>query len=347
MNKEPNSIIHSFYQLTNLCKYHELECCIIPEEDVYIDGWIGACLRNNLLREAESVNVTGPLSLLDIINMFPLKRGHPLYKELQEGFPKGYSIYIPPLTEYNSCKIKKGEPFRFSLILHGYFADYYAFFIEAIQSLCKKGFGHPEVPFRLITISECDKDGNLYPVYSNASDEILPLDNPVSLFDFRYCKMGEEEKELEIIYDSPISVYNELRNPNGEEFKVRQHEFPGFYPLVRAAVNRVEKMMILYHNPKEITYSEEINHLLSPFLQYAATPVLTSAQIQRSDIYSTRKAGTPNRFHFSGYTGSICFRGNFNYYLPLLCFAQKIGVGNNPTYGMGNYKLVNPNNEKR
>lgn len=341
MNKEPNSVIHSFYQLTNQCKYHELECCIIPERDVYIDGWIGACIRNNLLREAESVNVTGPLSLLDIINVFPLKRGHPLYKELQEGFPKGYSLHVSSHSdEYSSCTIKRGDPFRFSLILHGYFADYYAFFIKAIQSLCRKGFGHPEVPFRLISISECDKNGKLHSIWSNTSDTVLPLTHPVSLFDFRYCKMGEEEKELEIIYDSPMSAYNELRNSNGEEFKARQHEFPGFYPLVRAAANRVEKMMILYHNPKEVLYSEEISPLLPSFLQYAATPVLISAQIQRFDINSTPKAGTPHRVRFSGYTGSIRYHGNFNYYLPLLSFAQKIGVGNHATYGVGNYRIV-------
>lgn len=340
MNEETYSVIQSFYQLTNLCKYHELECCIVPEEEVYIDGWIGACIRNNLLREAELVNVTGPLSLLDIIHMFPLKKGHPLYKELQEGFPKGYHIHLPPLAGYDSCTMKKGEPFRFSLILHGYFADYYAFFIKAIQSLCQKGFGHPEIPFRLVSIHECDTHGKLHPVYPSPSGAISPLENPVHLSDFRYCKMGEEEKELEIIYDSPMSVYNELRNPCGDEFKSRQHEFPGFYPLVRAAANRVEKMMTLYHHPKEMMHSEEISHLLPLFLQYAATPVLASVQIQRFDVSSTPKAGTPNRIRFSGYAGSIRYRGNFNYYLPLLSFARKIGVGNHATYGVGSYRII-------
>lgn len=346
MNKEPNTVIHSFYQLTNQCKYHELECCIIPENDVYIDGWIGACLRNNLLREAEYVNVTGPLSLLDIINVFPLKKGHPLYKELQEGFPKGYSLHVvSPSGDYHSCTLKKDEPFRFSLVLHGYFADYYTYFITAIQSLCRKGFGHPEVSFRLIDISECDQNGRLHSIYSSASDTVSPLEHPVSLSDFRYCKMGEEEKELEIGYDSPIHVYNELRTVGSDEFKNRQHEFPGFYPLVRAAVNRVVKMMILYHKPKEPDYPEAVNPLLPSFLQYAVTPILTSAQLQRFEVVSTPKAGTPHRVRFSGYVGTLRYQGNFNYYLPILSFAQKLGVGNHSTYGVGDYWIVKPKNE--
>lgn len=342
MNENSTHIIKLFYQLTHKCKYHELEIIISPSEDVYVDGWIGACLRNNLLQEAESINVTGALSLLDIINILPLKRTHPFYERMRDSFPKGYSLHIPSHFEsFNSYHIGKGKHFRFSLLLYGYFSEYYSYFLKAIHSFCQKGIGHPRIPFQIIAINECDKE-NKYPI------SLETLNNPcdsgrlkttVRLSDFLTCKMEQDEKEIMISFETPINVHNKLKKREGDEYKDRMHEMPGFHPLVRASANRIEKLMTLYHNSKDADYSQKVADCLMPFVRYSVTPVLTSAQIRRWDFSSTPKEKTLNRVRFSGHTGSLCFEGNFNYYLPLLTFAQKIGVGNYATYGLGNYRI--------
>jgi hypothetical protein len=66
---------------------------MIATDDVIFDAWTGAVVRNNLLYAADKIFMPEQKrSLREWIDIFPLEESHPLYKELREGFPRGYVL---------------------------------------------------------------------------------------------------------------------------------------------------------------------------------------------------------------------------------------------------------------
>jgi hypothetical protein len=296
----------------------ELEFSISACDEAYIDGWLGAALRNNLLSAAEHINVIGAVSLRQVINLFFLRQEHPLYSEMKGGFPKGFGIALSSHWESTfSCRLKKDEAIRFSILLYGHFSEYKTAFIQAVENMCAHGIGKPVAPFKVESMTE------------------KPF---IRLSDFTNNKCKADEREITIQYTVPTNLYNEYKNTQG--YKDRQHEFPGFKQLVHSLAYRIAKLATLYTCPENTHFYPEIEAGIESFTQYAVTVVLTSAQIQRIELCSTARKGTPDRVQFSGYTGALTFAGHFNYYLPLFLFMQNIGAGSHTTYGLGRYRIV-------
>ncbi|MDR2773767.1 MAG: hypothetical protein LBC19_03310, partial [Tannerella sp.] len=73
--------------------YHRFEIRMIAVDNVVFDAWTGAVIRNNLLYAADKVRIESEnQTLRERIDAFPLSETHPLYKELKDGFPKGYVL---------------------------------------------------------------------------------------------------------------------------------------------------------------------------------------------------------------------------------------------------------------
>jgi len=314
--------VKSFYDKVNTFGYLELEVEAIAAGDVIIDGWWGASLRNNFLFAAAQVNVVGTITLRQIIDTFTLQQEHPLYNELKGGFPKGYSLLLWSHREaaIPYYKLNKGECIGFSFMLYGHYSEYYTAFTQAIQNMFESGIGNPRVTF--------------HPVHITAK----PF---VCLSDYRSHKSKVKERYITIEYPVPTNLYNHLTFRQGY-YCDRQHEFPSFRQLIHTLAYRVAKLTALYVCPQDKSFYHEVESLISSFTQYAVTPVLVSAQIQRMELNSTPQKRKEERIKFAGYTGFLTFSGNFNYYLPLLLFMQNVGVGNNTTYGLGRYIIVEP-----
>ena len=76
--------------------YHRLEVRIVAKNDGFWKAWPGAVIRNNLLYACANVCIEKSISLLDVLERFPLEETHPLYKNLTGGFPKGLVIKLGP-----------------------------------------------------------------------------------------------------------------------------------------------------------------------------------------------------------------------------------------------------------
>ncbi|MDR0612494.1 MAG: hypothetical protein LBG45_03235 [Dysgonamonadaceae bacterium] len=82
-----------FLKLYSHIYYHRFEIRMIATGDVVVDAWTGAVIRNNLLYVAEQVYIEiAGQTLREQIDAFPLNETHPLYKDLKDGFPKGYVL---------------------------------------------------------------------------------------------------------------------------------------------------------------------------------------------------------------------------------------------------------------
>jgi len=313
-------------KLENFCQtyYRRFYIQLIANENVTLDAWTGAIIRNNLLYAAEQIKIQKTnLSLREQIDTFPLEKVHPLYKELKDGFPKGY--VLTDFSHFNmdepTVSIRKDEVFSFSLILIGRFYEYRFYFFEAIRVMCERGIGKPLTPFRLLEITE----------------------NPasaVTLSDFMQQETKEEQSEITISFHTPVILYRLKEKKNTQlSYQDKGNRFPSLYQLVRTAFSRLQKIYALYINPTDYSPSLFEETALDTFLEKAGLPLLQSANIQHISLQNTKKKGMKNEMPLSGYLGEQKYTGYFQQYLPLLKFMEELGVGNETVYGMGRYEV--------
>lgn len=72
MKQHIQAAINAFYTSIQSLYFHELKIGISATDKVYLEGWLGAALRNNLLYAAERVQVGGKISLREIMNILPI-----------------------------------------------------------------------------------------------------------------------------------------------------------------------------------------------------------------------------------------------------------------------------------
>lgn len=324
-------------QIIDQLFYHRLDICLSPMDDIRVDAWLGAVLRNNLMYAAESVEVKAGCSLRNMIDTLPLPEEHPLYKELSGGFPKGFVLSLQ--SHMDTHFIGKGEKILFSLVLVGSYTGYYDYFMEAIRKMCARGFGNPMVPLELIDIYEKHPYAGNWQVAVGYSLKLNPLCHPVKLSHFLQETQGVRGQEIGIRYETPTLLVNSRAKTNKEvSYQDKLNGFPSFYQLVRSVAFRVEKLAMLYACPDNIDFHSRIEADLGN----AASLTLISASLNRTVLKRTAKKGRTERMPLPGYTGEVIFSGEFREYLPLLLFASDLGVGDNTVYGFGKYSLFVP-----
>ena len=301
--------------------YHHFDIAMMATADVTFDAWPGAIIRNNLLFAADKIRIQKTeRSLREQIDTFSLDEAHPLYKELKDGFPKGYV-----LTDFSHTQspvfIRKEEIFSFSLLLVGNFNDYRFYFFEAIREMCERGIGKPMTPFRLLDISE-------NPV------------SPVSLSDFMRQEAEVNSSEIIIRFQTPVILYRLKEKKNTQlSYQDKVNRFPGLYQLTRSAFSRLQKLHALYVEPANFSPPLFEETLMENYLEEAGRPLLKSANIQHISLPNTQKKGMKNEMPLAGYVGEQKYSGYFQQYIPLLKFMAKLGVGNETVYGMGRYEV--------
>ena len=304
--------------------YRRFDVQMRAAQEVVMDAWPGAIVRNNLLYAAEQIRIqkTGR-SLLEQIDTFPLNDGHPLYKELKDGFPKGYVLTDFSHTEISGRKIyiHKDEIFSFSLLLIGRFNEYRYYFFEAIREMCERGFGKPVTPFQLLDISE---------------NQV----SPVSLSDFLQEENNEKSSEITIRFQTPVILYRLREKKNAQlSYQDKCNRFPGLYQLTRSAFFRLQKLHALYIEPTDNSTMLTEEPILESFFENAGRPLLQSANIQYINLPNTQKKGMKNEMPLAGYIGEQQYSSLFQQYLPLLRFMAELGVGNETVYGLGRYEV--------
>lgn len=322
--------------------YHRLDVSISSNESVLINGWVGAVVRNNLLAAAEKIPVLDGVSLLALLDNYPLSEVHPLYSVLRGGFPKSFviSILSPERILSSRFRLKPGEEVVFSLILIGSVARYYQEFIEAIRLMCCEGIGTPRTPFQLNEIWEIDGFGRKRRIAVGHMEKILPLSFPVFLENFREERFGEKEKVLKLILTSPLLLTMKMKKKNWNlSYQDKMNGFPSFYQFVRSALFRCLRLTALYMIPEAGKQYSEVLGEMDCFLKEATAALLMKANIRWVRIPGPPRDSERVPMLFSGYVGELIFVGNFCQYVPLLIFMQMLGNGNDTVYGLGHYQV--------
>lgn len=331
--------------ILDFCKrliYYCLEVHISSEREAYIDGWLGAVIRNNLLYATAQVEIPGQGSLLNIIDHFTLKEDHPWYGSLMGGFPKGFSLAVVyPKKVYSSrLFLHKGEKLVFALVLVDELACYYKEFVAAIRYMCSRGIGTPMIPFTLQEIQETDGLGRKQRIAVGYSDTVAVLRYPLRLADFEEECFGCREKKIRICLTAPVSLVNRIEKKNKTiSYQDKMNGFPCFYQFVRSAAFRCVKLTALYACPQEKEAALQAEKEIEAFADGAASAWLEQAEVRWVSMRGPKRDDGRFPVVVAGYTGELVFTGDFREYVPLLSFMQFLGVGNDTVYGAGTYRL--------
>lgn len=325
--------------ILNKLYYHHIEVRIAATFETNLAAWVGAILRNNLMYAAKQIYVMENVSLQEQIDRCSLDENHPMYKDLIDGFPKGYLIALPD-TYSNELRLDKGELLCFSIYLIGKMDTFYREFIQAIRLMCQRGIGHPMVPFTVVDICEKSLEGRIHLLSLGSDDLDDTLVYPISYWDYYTTYTHLKKTHIEINYITPVMLFKHtIKKDTSVSFQDKSNGFPSFYQLIRSTVARMVKLTILYINPAETDVSDLTMDALSDWIDYSTNLTLLAVDMQKKTLKNTPKKEVDNKMPLCGYVGNQEFEGDFNRYLPMLKFMEALGVGSETVYGMGRFRI--------
>jgi hypothetical protein len=314
---------------------------MIATNDVVFDAWTGVIIRNNLLYAAGKVWIEDEQQTLrERIDTFTLTDTHPLYKELKDGFPKGYVItnFSHSDMQSSSVEIKKNEIFSFSFVLTGVFCEYKSYFFQAFRLMCERGIGKPLTPFLLLDISEQSQSGESQIIAVAKTDLSTDLQYPVRLADFIADNEPDECSEITVRYVTPIILFKFRTKENFHlSYQNKYNHFPSFYQLVCSAIFRLQKLYAMYMD-EECNPASFDETLMFEYLEKAGQLLLQSTNLNYLSLQNSLTKEKINE-PLSGYVGEQTYSGYFREYLALLQFMKDINIGDETVYGMGQYEV--------
>lgn len=323
--------------------YHQFSIRITPTENVKITGWLGAVIRNNFLFAAEQVMISERQETLrEFINTIPLPQSHPLYGELRNGFPAPYVISLDSHAQciHPAKFIRKGEVVSFSLFIIGNASLQYLYFLQAIQSMCSRGFGNQMTPFLLMDVFEISdqQDSHLVMVGENILSTVLKY--PITIKECDDCNGLQGETLLRLDLTTPLKLYRPAPKTESQfSYQDKMNGFPSFYQFIRSVAYRFFHLTELYTSPDDKESMETKRNELETFIQKATSAILHSADIQHVTLPNTLKKESINRANLSGYVGALHFKGSLSAFMPLLLFMRDLGVGHEVVFGLGRYEV--------
>lgn len=319
---------------------HKFVFRITPAAATGMPGWVGAVLRNNFMYAAENIAAGNNISLRNVIDSVDVPTDHPLFRELNGTPPK--CIYIAPvagtvtLLERQNGVLHADQWLEFSVTIFGRFEVYASAVLDAVDYMCKRGFGYPMVSFTITDVLSCHSDGALVP-YSGQNHKA------VRMTDFQGMGLSEHRRHLVLSLDSPTDVIN-VNNPLGDgglSYRDITSGFPSFYLIAKTSLNRIEKLNTIYCDPDSLSHFAQEHEMMLDFLRSGCDNIiLTSADIFRMQTKSTPKKGRSDVIPLGGYVGRLAFMGGYVPFLPYLTMAQHIGIGRNVAYGSGSFRIV-------
>lgn len=319
--------------------YYKLNIRFYAEEDVRLDAWIGAVLRNNFLVQAEQVKDTDGISLLAHIEDLPLSDGHPCRKQMEGGFPKGIWVDcrdIPLSRQVSYLDAKRIH--TFSILLAGRCVRYYESVVEAVKRMLDVGLGHPVVPLRLVDISETDETGKAHLLCHPDLDALRIPCCATRLSDFVLDGSAPERVVVRIMFETPVClIRHKVKKEAVVSFQDKLNGFPSLYQFIRSLVYRVSTLDMLYGGDASGLGLREDE--IEDFVRRASEAILLKADLEYRKVRSTPKKGNDHVYVMEGYMGELMWREVPSEYLPLLAFAVGLGVGYHVQYGLGSYSI--------
>lgn len=277
--------------------------------------WVGAVLRNNFLYAADSIKDEHGTSLRQIIDTLLLPEDHFLFDRLKGGFPKGFFFDCSDLpVDSSGFELEANCVYTFTLVLIGSHAAYQPLYVEALQLMLARGFGHPVVPMTLVDITETRLD----------------------TLSITYPEAGPAAVQLR--FKTPVCL---IRSSNtcGNGFQNKLNNMPTFYQFMRSLTYRQVTLGMLYGESLPFETQDEMEHWIEQQVSPASQVILLRANLLYKRLWSTPRVGSNTVYVMSGYVGRLIFGNVPAGLLPVLAAGTAFGIGADINYGLGQFGM--------
>ncbi len=264
--------------------------------------------------------------------------------------------YVIEAPTGNRVRYRAGEDFNFNLLLFGQANDNLPYFIYAFNEVGKTGIGSrsggQRARFSLVSVTAMERiiyDGKDNRMFSgDVSVDLSQLLSP--LLGAAPIAPGETaDGEAESVAATPVAaacfrettdkVELELLTPLRLKYGNHLGTSLPFHVLIRAALRRVAALC-RYHGDGE------------PALDYRGLTA-RAQEVATDDTgirwfdwerYSSRQ---DQKMLMGGLVGRVRYTGNIGEFLPLLRFCEKVHLGKQTTFGLGQFNLKNEDSTRR
>lgn len=232
-------------------------------------------------------------------------------------------IITPPLEEKR--KYNEGETLCFELILIGKSIDFLPYFIYTFDKLGRRGIGKGRGKYCLKEV----KGKNGETIYSE-KDRTLRND-------FKILRIDDLYRLTLSPFTSSISsptLHLLFLTPTRLKFDGRLSPKLEFHVLLRNPLRRISLLSYFHCGfDLDLDFKELIERAME-------------VRVKKENLlwfdwerYSTRQ---DTRMKMGGFIGSVSFEGNIEPFIPFLLLGEQIHVGKGTSFGLGKYKILNP-----
>jgi hypothetical protein len=219
---------------------------------------------------------------------------------------------------------RKGEYFRFSLVLMGAFVETLPYFVYAVDRMGEEGLGKADDTGKRnqMALAKVLYDDRI--LYSREKPE-LPAEIPCQKVSLEPAEPSEKIEQVQLNLITPLRV-----KQNGKFTK--DLDFP---LLISSITRRLEGLWHCYGS-HPITFDR--NTLMSQARQITTTA--SNLRWQDQPRYSNRQA---SEMQLGGVLGTIAFEGDITPLLPMLKAAEQVHIGKATSFGLGKVQMKRPN----
>jgi len=265
-------------------------------------------------------------------------------------------ILEPPLDP--AIIVQKGERFSFGLVLIGRGINFLPYFLVTFKELGFVGIGvsgsilpqkntqiavnqsrnagyKPEKitiyknrglkkrgQYLLEIVNAASFNGKEERIYSHENEMVRNADLSFTFYDLINLSEKKEINRCTLRFVTPARIKS--KGTLGSE--------PDFYSIFSRLIERIQALSI-FHCEKSLV----IDHLAFKELAKNIETEKSSLRFRDWTRFSSRQK---TKMNLGGYIGEITFKGNLNPFLPFLKMGEYVHVGKNPTFGLGQYKLM-------
>jgi hypothetical protein len=227
-------------------------------------------------------------------------------------------IIHPPRETKNDYK--KGELIKVGLTIFGNMINFFPFFIFNFIKMGELGIGVNRSKFSLISVMNLDQDGSEFVVYGTSG----------SLVKNEFCKISmdnsasghQEAHAVELEFLTPARMQREGRVIADK----RKVTFDLLVSLLERRLYALSHLFCdkdLYAYPRFITADK-------------ASITENNLYFYDWERYSSRQG---RKVEMSGFKGKIKIEGELSEFMPLLKIGERINIGKNTLFGLGQYKM--------
>jgi len=215
---------------------------------------------------------------------------------------------------------KKGEILKVGLTIFGDMIDYFPYFVYTFIRMGKRGIGYQRKKYKLSSVYNLGQKGDEFTVFKNEDQKLIINYKKIESPDI--IKQRTQRKNITLNFNTPLRLQE-----SGKIITDPDSITPTL--IIRNIERRIIVLSHFFCHSDNIKLETEIND-----------DEISISDNRLKPYYWKRYSSRQNKnIDLSGFIGKITFHGNIKKYYPLLLIGEKINIGKNTLFGLGEYLI--------